>query len=107
MDSDKLKTAGIVTASLIAGMTCNDMYAQRSDQPVRRPNILFAIADDQSFPYASAYGTRGLKTPGFDLVAKTGILFNNAFVAAPQSSPSRAAILTGKYIWQLEEAGTH
>ena len=107
MKSEKLKAAGIFTASLIAGMTGNDIYAQSSDTPVRRPNILFAISDDQSFPYASAYGTSGLKTPAFDLVAQTGILFNNAFVAAPQSSPSRAAILTGKYIWQLEEAGTH
>lgn len=107
MKSEKLKAAGIFTASLIAGMTGNDLYSQNSDSPVRRPNILFAIADDQSFPYASAYGTSGLKTPAFDLIAKAGILFNNAFVAAPQSSPSRAAILTGKYIWQLEEAGTH
>ena len=72
-----------------------------------RPNILFVIADDQSFPYASAYGTTGVKTPAFDEVAKNGILFTNAFVAAPQCSPSRAAILTGKNIWQLAEAGTH
>jgi len=73
----------------------------------RRPNILFAIADDQSYPYASAYGTKGIRTPSFDEVADKGILFTNAFVAAPQCSPSRAAILTGKNIWQLEEAGTH
>jgi N-sulfoglucosamine sulfohydrolase len=75
--------------------------------PGTQPNILFAISDDQSFPYASAYGTKGIRTPGFDQVAKTGVLFNNAFVAAPGCSPSRAAILTGKNIWQLEEAGTH
>ena len=73
----------------------------------RRPNILFAISDDQSYPHASAYGQSTFQTPFFDSIAANGILFNNAFVAAPQCSPSRAAILTGKQIWQLEEAGTH
>lgn len=73
----------------------------------KQPNILFAIADDQSFPFASIYGENGANTPSFDRVAKNGVLFTNAFVAAPQCSPSRAAILTGKNIWQLEEAGTH
>jgi len=73
----------------------------------RRPNILFAISDDQSYPYASAYTKCGVNTPAFDEVASMGILFNNAFVAAPQCSPSRAAILTGRNIWQIGEAGTH
>lgn len=73
----------------------------------KQPNILFAISDDQSFPYASAYGTAGIQTPAFDRVAEAGVLFYNAFVAAPGCSPSRAAILTGRNIWQLEEAGTH
>jgi N-sulfoglucosamine sulfohydrolase len=72
-----------------------------------RPNILFVISDDQSWPYASAYGANWVKTPGFDRVAKKGILFNNAFVTSPGSSPSRASILTGRYPWQIEEAGTH
>jgi uncharacterized sulfatase len=74
---------------------------------IRQPNILFAIADDHSFPHASAYGQSTFQTPIFDNIAAQGLLFNNAFVAAPQCSPSRAAILTGKQIWQLEEAGTH
>lgn len=73
----------------------------------KKPNILFVITDDQSFPYASAYGTPGVRTPVFDSVAAGGVLFTNAFAAAPQCSPSRAAILTGRNIWQLEEAGTH
>ncbi|QXD23242.1 sulfatase [Opitutia bacterium ISCC 51] len=72
-----------------------------------RPNFLFAIADDQSYPYASAYGTSGVNTPAFDRMAQQGVLFHNAFAPAPQCSPCRAAILTGRNIWQIEEAGTH
>jgi uncharacterized sulfatase len=80
---------------------------QTGAQLISKPNILFAIADDHSFPHTSIYGFPEIATPGFDQVAKNGILFHNAFVAAPQCSPSRAAILTGRNIWQLEEAGTH
>ncbi|MDA3923911.1 MAG: sulfatase [Kiritimatiellae bacterium] len=74
---------------------------------VARPNILFAISDDQSWPHAGAYGCKFVKTPAFDRIAKEGILFNNGFCAAPQCSPTRASILTGRNIWQNEEAGTH
>ncbi len=72
-----------------------------------RPNFLFAISDDQSYPHSSAYGEKVIQTPAFDRVATMGVLFRNAFVAAPQCSPNRAAILTGQGIWRLEEAGTH
>ena len=72
-----------------------------------RPNILIAISDDQSYPHASAYGSRMVSTPHFDAVARNGVLFYNAFVASPGCSPSRAAMLTGRYPWQIEHAGTH
>lgn len=72
-----------------------------------RPNILFVISDDQSYPHASAYGAEFVETPAFDRIAEEGILFTNAFSASPSCSPSRAAILTGRYPWQIEEAGTH
>ncbi len=98
--------------SFVAGFLLILVFAacRRQEQAAgadSRPNILFVIADDQSFPHASAYGTDWVSTPSFDKVAEKGVLFNNAFVAAPQCSPSRAAILTGLNIWQLEEAGTH
>lgn len=92
----------ISTATFVTGCRVPD-----TGRELERPNILFVIADDQSFPHASAYGASAFKTPSFDKVAKNGVLFSNAFVAAPQCSPSRAAILTGRNIWQLEEAGTH
>ncbi len=72
-----------------------------------RPNILFIMTDDQSFPHASAYGYQGVETPAFDRIAKQGLLFTNAYTQAPGCSPSRASILTGLHIWQLEEAGSH
>lgn len=94
---------------LAAAAACTTIgpAASRADERNQRPNILFAIADDWSWPHAGAYGATGVKTPNFDRVAAEGVLFNNAFTAAPQCSPNRAAALTGRHIWQIEEAGTH
>ena len=107
MNTINVQFTGLLSISLL--ICFHNVYGESSpsSHKEKRPNILFAISDDQSYPYASAYGKYGAKTPAFDEVAKKGILFTNAFVAAPQCSPSRAAILTGKNIWQLEEAGTH
>ena len=73
----------------------------------KRPNILFAISDDQSWLHMSAYGCASVKTPAFDRVAKSGVLFTQAIAASPGCSPCRAAILTGRNTWEIEHAGTH
>jgi uncharacterized sulfatase len=78
-----------------------------NDTVQKRPNILIAISDNQSYPHAGAYGDRSVYTPAFDYIAKEGILFHNAFVASPGCAPSRSSILTGRYPWQNEEAGGH
>lgn len=72
-----------------------------------KPNILFAIADDASWKHFGAYGCKWVKTPGFDKVAKKGILFTNAYTCNAKCAPSRASILTGRNSWQLEEACNH
>ena len=71
-----------------------------------RPNILFAIADDWGL-HAGAYGTPWVKTPAFDRVAKEGLLFKNAYTPMAKCAPSRAIVLTGRHLWQNEEAGNH
>lgn len=71
------------------------------------PNILFVISDDQSFPHTSIYGTTWVNTPGFDRVAKEGLLFNQAYTTNAKCSPSRSSILTGRNSWLLEEAANH
>src|SRR5687768_17441093 len=66
-----------------------------------RPNVLFCIADDWSYPHAGAYGDPVVKTPAFDRVAREGVLFTRSYCAAPSCSPSRAALLTGRYPHEL------
>jgi N-sulfoglucosamine sulfohydrolase len=70
----------------------------------KKPNILLCIADDWSL-HAGVYGDSLVKTPNIDRIAKQGVVFKNAFCASPSCSPSRAAILTGRYPHQLEEGG--
>ena len=72
-----------------------------------RPNILIVMGDDISYPHMGAYGTKWVKTPGFDRVAANGILFRNAYTPNAKSAPSRACFLTGLNSWQLEEAANH
>jgi len=81
--------------------------ASLAAQPAKRPNILFAIADDMSWLHTGAAGDPIVKTPNFDRVAQSGVFCRNAFSTCPGCAPSRASILTGRSIWQLEEAGTH
>ena len=79
---------------------------QKENEQIR-PNILFCIADDQSFPHAGAYGCEWIKTPNFDRVANEGILFTRAYTPNAKCAPSRACIITGRNSWQLEEAANH
>ena len=98
-DFMKLTGATLVTASIASPLF--------GDSNKKHSNILLAISDDHSYPHAGAYGCKFVRTPAFDRIAREGILFNNAFVAAPQCSPNRASILTGRNIWSNREAGTH
>ena len=80
-----------------------------SKQPeeTRRPNILFAISDDQSFGHTSFSGSNFVKTPAFDRIAAEGIYFTSAFAGSPGCAPSRSALVTGRYHWQNEQSGQH
>lgn len=71
------------------------------------PNILIAIADDQSFAHTSFAGCKFVNTPGFDRIARSGIYFMNCYAGSPGSAPSRGALVTGRYPWQNEQSGQH
>lgn len=68
-----------------------------------KPNILFILADDWSYPFASIYGDSLVRTPNLERLAEHGTVFTNAFCASPSCTPSRAGILTGRYPHNLGE----
>lgn len=73
----------------------------------KRPNILFAISDDQSYGHTSFAGCRFVNTPAFDRLAADGIYFSNCMAGSPGCAPSRSTIVTGRYHWQNEQSGQH
>ncbi|HOD81608.1 MAG: Arylsulfatase [Planctomycetes bacterium ADurb.Bin126] len=85
-----------------AGKPTEQASAPSSGQD-KRPNILFCLADDWSWPHASLTADKVVKVPTFDRMAREGAVFRSAYVAAPSCTPSRAAILTGQWHWRLEE----
>jgi N-sulfoglucosamine sulfohydrolase len=71
----------------------------------RRPNILFAIADDQSWLHTGVAGDPLVRTPTIDRLAGAGVRFTQSYCSSPSCTPSRGAILTGRRFWELEEGG--
>ncbi len=71
-----------------------------------RPNILYCLADDAGL-HMGAYGCPWVRTPAFDRVAREGLLFERAYTPNAKCAPSRAAMLTGRNSWQLEDACHH
>ncbi|MCI0746738.1 MAG: sulfatase [Verrucomicrobia subdivision 3 bacterium] len=63
----------------------------------QRPNIVFIMTDDHAPHAISAYGSRVNVTPNLDRLAREGMRFDRCFVENSICTPSRAAILTGKY----------
>lgn len=83
------------------------VFTSAAGAETKRPNILFAFADDWG-RFASAYAAADgpgtindfIKTPNFDRVAREGVLFRRAFVSAPSCTPCRSALLSGQHFWR-------
>src|SRR5262249_20970774 len=59
--------------------------------------IIYIMSDDHAAHAISAYGSKLNQTPHIDRIAKEGMRFSNCFVTNSICTPSRAAIITGKY----------
>ncbi|XMO85912.1 sulfatase [Algibacter sp. AS12] len=69
----------------------------KSDSDTKKPNIVFLLVDDLGWGDFGCYGAKFNETPNIDKLASQGMLFSNAYACSTVCSPSRAALLTGRY----------
>jgi len=80
-----------VAATLAAGTDV------RAADTVRKPNVVFILADDVTYNTLGCYGGKNVKTPNIDALASEGVRFTKAYCAMSMCAPFRAELYTGLY----------
>lgn len=85
--------------------------ARAAAEPTTRPNILFLFTDDQRHDTIRALGNDAIRTPNLDRLVAAGVTFRNAYIMGGSSpavcSPSRACLMTGRTLWNIECQGEY
>lgn len=74
-------------------------------QSQRHPNVIIIYADDLGYGDLSCYGAKKISTPNMDALAKAGVRFTNAHSTSATCTPSRYALMTGRYPWRQQGTG--
>ena len=71
--------------------------APAADAPRAKPNVVFILADDLGHGDLGCYGCPDITTPHIDSIAAQGVRFTQFYSSGPECTPTRAALLTGRY----------
>ncbi len=90
------RLAKLMFAAICVVLFCS-ACSQKETQITTKPNIVLIMADDLGYGELSCYGSTEIKTPNIDKLAAQGIKFTDFHSNGPVCSPTRAALMTGKY----------
>ena len=85
----------IIAQILFLFLACG--FSSQASAEDQKPNFVFLLVDDLGFGDFGCYGASFYETPNIDRLASEGIQLSNSYAACTVCSPSRAAILTGRY----------
>jgi arylsulfatase A-like enzyme len=91
-----MRRSAILFANLALIVAGSAGGAQGISAPGERPNVVLIITDDVGYADFGSFGARDVRTPNIDRLAKQGVRLTD-FYAAPQCTPTRAALITGRY----------
>jgi len=84
------------TASIALSIVASGLLAQDRTVDPDKPNVVLIVTDDVGYGDFGVYGARDVKTPNIDRLAQQGARLTD-FYASPQCTPTRAALITGRY----------
>lgn len=96
----QLYSCSLFSIILVVMASCSSQNAKRNS----KPNILIIYVDDLGYGDVSCYGATAVRTPNVDVLAKDGLKFTDAHCSASTCTPSRYALLTGRYAFRNNAA---
>ncbi|MDO8682585.1 MAG: sulfatase [Armatimonadota bacterium] len=86
---------GSLAAVAAVSLCGNEAFAAAG--PESRPNIVLINCDDLGYGDVACYGSKKIATPNLDTLAQNGLRFTDFYCTAPVCTPSRTALMTGRY----------
>lgn len=72
--------------------------AQNKEELKEKPNILIIMGDEHPYFLAGCYGDEVIRTPNIDQLAREGVVLDASYCGSPICAPSRASMMTGRYV---------
>mgnify|MGYP005852686141 CR=1 FL=1 len=93
---NRASTTCIALSAAALLSACGDPASRLAERPAR-PDVVLIFVDDLGYADLGCQGSPDIRTPHIDRIAANGVRFTDGYVTAPQCSPSRAGLVTGRH----------